>query len=633
MQRPSISVCMATYNGGPYIAEQVTSILAELHEGDELIVVDDASKDNTIAIIQGFGDERISVHINEKNSGHVRSFEKSILLSKNEIILLADQDDVWMPGRVDVFIKALSKPDVLLATSNAEFIDQNGGPSTYWLPPLLEKDSDRYASNIISIFLGKISYYGCAMAFRRELIPFITPIPKYVESHDLWIAMAANLAHANIHVEAPTFFRRIHGSNVTLKKRSFAQKIKSRKVYYKSYSELKKRLPHFYQNTSAQSAESRPYQICSRTIMDTSDPNIMFNEQGESDYYTNFQQNILPQWNHGKNRAAELETLAEEVKKNTKGQEYNCIIGVSGGLDSSYCAYLVTEIMGLKPLLYHVDAGWNSEQAVSNIEKMVDGLGLDLYTDVINWDEMKDLQRSFLQSQIADQDMPQDVAFFSSLYRYARANGFKYIFTGGNYSTESVREPEEWGAYPGIDKRLIYDIHGRYGKIPLQTFPVVDILTYRIFYRYVAGIKFLQPLNLVPYLKVDAEQLLSEKFGWKPFQHKHHESRFTRFYEDYWLPVKFGYDKRRAHFSSLILSGQMSREEALERIKEPELSPGQIRNEKRYIAQKLDFSEGELNAILERPNKTFHQMNSKYKIIKLGVEISKRSGLEKRLFR
>lgn len=243
----------------------------------------------------------------------------------------------------------------------------------------------------------------------------------------------------------------------------------------------------------------RDYKICTKTIMDTSDPNIVFNDLGESEYYTNFIENILPSWNFGQDKSDELLKFAEKVKFENKKKHYDCIIGVSGGLDSSYCTYVTTKIMGLRPLLYHVDAGWNTEQAVSNIEKLVDGLSLDLYTDVINWKEMKDLQRSFFKSQIAEQDAPQDLAFFSSLYKFAHKNNIKYVFSGANFSTECCREPIEWGAYPGIDKRLIFDIHNKFGETKLKTFPIVDIFTYKIYYQRILGMKVFHPLNYVTY--------------------------------------------------------------------------------------------------------------------------------------
>lgn len=375
------------------------------------------------------------------------------------------------------------------------------------------------------------------------------------------------------------------------------------------------------------------YRICTRTIMDTSDPTIRFDSNGESDYCKNFDEQIKPNWHTDERGERELMQVAAKIREQGKGKDFDCIIGLSGGLDSSYTAYIAKEKMGLRPLLFHVDAGWNTDQAVGNIEKLVNGLGLELFTEVINWEEMKDLQVAFLKSQIADQDLPQDIAFFSALYKFARQHKLKYVLTGGNFSTECCREPEEWGGYPGIDKRLMMDIHRKFGKRPLKTFPVVDILVYKLYYRYILGMQIFKPLNLVPYIKADAERELQSRFGWQPFQHKHHESRFTRFYEDYWLPRKFGYEKRRAHFSSLILTDQMTREDALVRIAKPELDEHFLAQEFRYVAHKLDLTEQELQEIFEGENKTYRDYRNKKFLIGIGANIMQKLGLEKRLFR
>lgn len=377
----------------------------------------------------------------------------------------------------------------------------------------------------------------------------------------------------------------------------------------------------------------RPYQICTKTIMDTSDPEIVFDKDGISDYYHNFHNNILPNWHTDERGEKELLAIAEKIKKEGVGKDFDCIIGMSGGLDSSYALYIAKEKMGLRPLVFHVDAGWNTQQAVSNIEKLIDGLGLDLYTEVINWEEMKDLQVAYFKSQIANMDDPQDIAFFSGMYKFARKNKIKYVLTGANFSTECCREPEAWGAYPGIDKRLIKDIHGRFGKIPLKTFPIVDIFVYKLYYKYVLGMEIIKPLNLIPYIKKDVETLLEERYGWQKFQHKHHESRFTRFYEDYWMPRKFGYEKRRAHFSSLILTGQMTRDEALERISKPELDEQFLKQEFEYVASKLGLSVEELETLFKGENKTFHDYKNKRFLIGIGARMMKILGLEKRLFR
>lgn len=378
---------------------------------------------------------------------------------------------------------------------------------------------------------------------------------------------------------------------------------------------------------------SKNYKICKRCIMDSSDSLIKFDNEGECDHCNNYDLNIKPNWNTTDSGLSQLMKVSEKIKAEGKGKDFDCIIGLSGGLDSSYTAYVAKEIMGLRPLLFHVDAGWNTDQAVGNIEKLVDGLGLDLYTEVINWEEMKDLQLAFLKSGIPDQDIPQDCAFFSALYRFARKNKIKYVLTGGNYSTECCREPNEWGAYPGIDKRLIKDIHNKFGTRKLKRFPIVDVLTYKVFYHRVLGMKVVKPLNLVPFIKCDAEKLLNERFGWKPFQHKHHESRFTRFYEDYWMPRKFGYEKRRAHFSSLIMTGQLTREDALKRIKNPELSDGFMKNEFEYVANKLGISEDELQNIFEGDNKSFKDYRNKLWFIQLGAKIINLLGIERRHYR
>lgn len=377
----------------------------------------------------------------------------------------------------------------------------------------------------------------------------------------------------------------------------------------------------------------REYQICNSCIMDTSDPNIHFDEQGLCDYCNNFKNTIKPSWHTDEKGAEELRQLATKIKKEGKGKDFDCIIGLSGGLDSSYAAHIAVNKMGLKPLLYHVDAGWNTDQAVGNVEKLVDGLGLDLYTDVVNWQEMKDLQLAFLKSGIPDQDLPQDAAFFSSLYKFARKNKIKYVITGSNYSTECCREPEEWGGYPGIDKTLILDIHQKFGNKVLKSFPLVDILIYKIVYQRLLGMQIVKPLNMVPFIKKNAEKELNELYGWLPFQHKHHESRFTRFYEDYWMPRKFDFHKRRAHFSSLIMTGQMTREGALERISKPEMDEHFLKQEFEYVANKLGVSVKELQDIFDLENKTYRDYKNKRFLIGLGAKALTILGLEKRLFR
>jgi N-acetyl sugar amidotransferase len=366
--------------------------------------------------------------------------------------------------------------------------------------------------------------------------------------------------------------------------------------------------------------------------MDTSDPKIRFYANDVCEYCDNFFKNIKDNWQNSIKKNI-IYKYAAKIIKDCKNEEFDCIIGLSGGLDSSYTAYVAKEKMGLRPLLFHVDAGWNTDQAVGNIEKLVNGLNLDLYTQVANWDSIKRMQVAFLKSGIPDQDLVQDAIFFSELYKFAKKNKIKYVFTGSNFSTECCREPEEWGGYLGIDKKLFSDIWQKHGDQKSIDFPIIDILISKILYQKILGMKIFYPLNLINYLKKDAENELKNKFNWEFFKHKHHESRFTRFYEDYWLPKRFGYDKRRAHFSSLIMTKQMSRQDALERIAKPEMSEQFMKQEFEYVANKLDLTTNELNEMLKLPIKYFYHYKNKKWLIKLGTNILKIFGFEKRFFR
>jgi N-acetyl sugar amidotransferase len=376
----------------------------------------------------------------------------------------------------------------------------------------------------------------------------------------------------------------------------------------------------------------REYRICSNCIMDTSDSHITFDKRGWCDYCNNFHDNILPHWHTDERGEQEIMRQAEKVRRDGRGRDHDCLLGISGGVDSSYLAYLAKEKLGLRPLIFHVDAGWNSQQAVHNIEKVVEGLKLDLHTEVVNWLEMKDLQLAFFKAQVPHVDTPQDHAFFAALYNFAAKHGFKYILNGGNYSTECVREPLEWH-YHASDLRQLRDIHRRFGTRPLKTFPQSDIFTYKLYYRYIKGVRVLRPLNHVPYIKEEAMQFLVDRFGWQRYAHKHYESRFTRFYEGYWLPTKFGFDKRRAHFSSLILTKQMTREEALEKIAKPAFDQATIEQDFEYIATKLDISVDELRELQRGPNKSYRDYRSAMPMIQLGTAVMRAIGVQRAIIR
>jgi N-acetyl sugar amidotransferase len=366
--------------------------------------------------------------------------------------------------------------------------------------------------------------------------------------------------------------------------------------------------------------------------MDTTDSNIMFDVRGLCDYCNNYHRNILPNWHPDELGAQQLAKDIEEIKRRGKSRDHDCVIGISGGVDSSYVTYLAKEKFGLRPLLLHVDAGWNSQQAVNNIEKLVDGLGVDLHTEVVDWLEMRDLQLSFFKAQVPHLDTPQDHAFFAGLYNFAAKHDVKYILTGANYSTECVREPLEWH-YHASDLRQLKDIHRRFGSKPLKTFPMADIFTYKLYYRYVKGVRVVKPLNNVPYMKEEAMQLLVDRFGWQRYAHKHYESRFTRFYEGYWLPTKFGFDKRRAHFSSLILTKQMTRDEALRKISQRAYDDETIAQDFEYVATKLDLGVDALRDLMHAPNKDYRDYKNSMPLISAGTQMLRALGLQKAIIR
>ena len=372
--------------------------------------------------------------------------------------------------------------------------------------------------------------------------------------------------------------------------------------------------------------------ICNNCVMDTTDPKISFNISGVCSYCINFKNKILPSWdNSGKNYHI-LEKLADQIRKEGTNKEFDCIIGVSGGVDSSYLVYLAKKKLNLRPLIFHVDAGWNSKLAVENIEKIVDKLKLELHTEVVFWPEMKNLQLSFFKAQVPHIDTPQDHAFFASIYNYAYKHKIKYILNGGNFSTECIREPLEWH-YHASDLYHVKKIHSQFGTLPLKKFPLAGIFKYKLYYRFLNGIRVIQPLNYIKYIKEKAVDELKQKFNWQSYSHKHYESRFTKFYEGYWLPKKFGYDKRKAHFSSLILTNQMKRYDALNKLKILPYDQASIQDDFKYIANKLGISTDDLQNIMNGKNRSFRDYSSHYHIINIFIKILNFFNVEKRIIR
>ena len=375
----------------------------------------------------------------------------------------------------------------------------------------------------------------------------------------------------------------------------------------------------------------RPYQRCTCCVMDTTDSKIVFDEKGVCDFCNDYYNNILPHWKAQLEDDSLLMKTAEKIKADSKGRKYDCIIGMSGGVDSSYLCYVAKEIMGLNPLIYVVDTGWNLQVADDNIDRIVNALDLDMYKEVVDWEEMKDLQLAFFKSQVPYQDLPQDHAIFAGLYNYAVKHGIKYVLTGANSATECIRPPIEW-VYQN-DLTLIRDIHRKFGTKPLKNMPQCGMLKYRVYYPYFKGMKRVAPLDMIEYDKEKVQAFLQERFGWQPYANKHYENVFTRFYEGYYLPHKFGFDKRKCYFSNEILAGTLSRERALEELEQLPYSAEQIELDKAFIAEKLGITTEEFQKIIDGEKKSFRDYKNTWWMIRLGTVVLRTLGIEKKKFR
>lgn len=342
------------------------------------------------------------------------------------------------------------------------------------------------------------------------------------------------------------------------------------------------------------------YRMCTRTVMDTTDPEIWFDENGVSSHALRYDREvaaILQANASGATRPA-LEQIVAEIKAAGRSKPYDCVIGVSGGVDSSYLVLQAVRL-GLRPLLVHFDSGWNSELAVSNIANIVERLGLDLYTDVVDWREMKDLQLAFFKASVPNCDIPTDHAFAAVAFGQARKYGIKYVLSGHNLVSESIL-PTAWGHDAG-DARHLRAIHRRFGTRRLKSYPVLSHYRRHIWFEILNGIKTVALLNLMPYDYRAAKAEIAAELGWRDYGGKHHESVFTRYFQGYYLPTKFGFDKRKAHLSSLILAGQETREEALAELERPPYDESLRQQDHEFIAKKLGVSTAELEQIFQRP--------------------------------
>lgn len=343
--------------------------------------------------------------------------------------------------------------------------------------------------------------------------------------------------------------------------------------------------------------------------MDTSDPEITFNEVGHCNHCVEFETKTKPLWFPNQLGTQMLKGIVDQIKREGEGNAYDCIIGLSGGVDSSYLAIKIHEF-GLRPLVVHVDAGWNSEIAVSNIERVVKFCNYDLYTYVIDWEEMRDLQVAYLRSGIANQDVPQDHAFFAVLYHYAVKNNINYILSGGNTSTEGIVPPLSW-ENSAMDSINLKAIHKRFGQKKLKNYRTINFFQYYFYYPIVKKMKTVRPLNYMPYVREEAIKEMVDLIGFKEYGRKHAESVFTRFFQNYYLPEKFGYDKRKPHYSSLIVTNQMTRDEALDELKKPLYENSLLlKTDIEYFCRKLGISLEEFNDIMKAPPKSYDEYDN-----------------------
>jgi len=345
---------------------------------------------------------------------------------------------------------------------------------------------------------------------------------------------------------------------------------------------------------------STGYRICSRCIMDTADPDIEFNANGVCNHCREYEKRVSRRIFRGEDGERKLQKIARQIKEHGENREYDCVLGLSGGLDSSFTAYHAKRL-GLRPLVVHFDNGWNSEVSIKNIENIVRKLNFDLYTYVIDWEEFKDLQMSFLKASVVDIEMLTDHAIVAAMFYLAKERQIKYILSGSNLATEGIM-PESWN-YMKWDIRNIRAIQKRFGEKRISEFPVFGLIQ-MLTVQYLYGFRSVPVLNYVDYNKERAKEILEREICWKDYGGKHQESVFTKFYQNYILPTKFNIDKRKAHLSTLICSGQITREEALEEIKKPLNNPKELEEEKEYVLKKLGLTEEEFQEIMSLPVKS-----------------------------
>lgn len=376
----------------------------------------------------------------------------------------------------------------------------------------------------------------------------------------------------------------------------------------------------------------RKYQICKCCVMDTSDEDITFDENGVCMRCNEYKTRIEPEWNHGKGHEKELEALITAIKKSGEGKEYDCILGLSGGLDSSYMLHLAVTEWGLRPFVFHIDAGWNLPVAEENIKRIVDKLGLELHVEHMDWDEMREMQLAWFRTGMENLDSPQDHAFIALIDRFSRELGVKYILNGYNIATEIVADPASWGkdGGPTGDSTFMKDVIKKYCSIPIKKYTFTNGFKHKFWIPYVLGVKTIKPLNLVEFTRASMIETLRDEYGYEPYGQKHFEDLITKFLEGWWVPTRYGHDIRRAQLSSLVVTGQMTRDEALEILEQPPLTEEEGMELFREVAKRLEISEEELMKFHDMPKCT-EKFKSQAKLYNAGIRLYEILGIEKRI--
>lgn len=659
------------YNNSSFTLNAVNSIMLNLNHEIEVFVVDNASGADDAAFLKALASRYSNVHIihSPDNVGYFAGLNIGIealrqrfpeiqwvIAGNNDLEFPFDFCDKLQKNMARLSAHSVISPDIVtpdgkhqnphviakISTIRQIFYDLYH--SNYYLGSLIylltktflftwrRRDEDEWQTPS-SIDQGHGSCYVLTPKFFKRFIKLCSP--TFMMGEEFFLQMQLKDVGEQVYYDPCIRLKHCwHGSLANLPSRRRWEFARDAHREYRKHVRLfgQRNMTTLQVKNDSSKHARNTYRICINCVMDTTDSQIRFNANGVCDHCTNFKTHVVPNWFPNEIGKGLFRDMVQRIKLTGKGKQFDCIMGVSGGLDSSYLLHLAVKEFDLRPLVFHVDGGWNTDLAVNNIQMLVDKLGLDLYTEVINWQEMRDFQLSFFKSGVPHLDIPQDHAFIASLYHFANKYKIKYILNGGNFATECVRNPKEW-LYYGTDLPHLRDIQAQFGTRPLDTYPFSGILFHKFYLRWIKGIRVVKPLNYLPYTKEDASQVLSELYDWRPYPQKHFESRFTRFYESYWLPTRFGYDTRRVQYSSLILTGQMKREEALSMLEKPAYNPKTIDEDFAYIATKLGITAEALRGYHQMPLKSYRDYKNQERMFDLGAKVLQRIGIERAIKR